>query len=203
MTVAGIGTASTASTRGLGGLRVASFAVALVGLGDRLLPDVVHYTGGSPVCAIPQGCEIVQHSSYAKLGGVPVAVLGVVGYVAILALAGARRRDRAQRGSVRRARRLRLLGLADLRRGRAARRDLHWCVGSAICMTLLAVLSVMRMLRAAARPAAVSVKTAGADVAQIPSGPQSAPADEPTGRARRPRRAPSRAPRAAGRRGGR
>ena len=37
------------------------------------------------MCAVAHGCATVQKSDYAQLAGVPVALLGVVGYVAILA----------------------------------------------------------------------------------------------------------------------
>ena len=79
----------------------------------------------TPVCAIAHGCATVQQSAYAELAGVPVALLGLVGYVAILAsLArdgeGARTVD-----GVPVLAGFGVLGLADLRRGRAARRDLH------------------------------------------------------------------------------
>ena len=37
------------------------------------------------MCAIAHGCATVQKSDYAKLAGVPVAVLGLLGYVGILA----------------------------------------------------------------------------------------------------------------------
>ena len=40
--------------------------------------------GGTPVCAVSHGCTTVQQSDYAALAGVPVAVLGLLGYVAIL-----------------------------------------------------------------------------------------------------------------------
>ena len=66
-------------------MRLASIGIALVGLGIAAYLTIVHYAGGSPVCAIAHGCETVQHSSYAKLGGVPVALLGMLGYVGILA----------------------------------------------------------------------------------------------------------------------
>jgi uncharacterized membrane protein len=45
----------------------------------------VEATGGPVVCGPSQGCEAVQNSKYAILFGVlPIGVLGLVGYVAIL-----------------------------------------------------------------------------------------------------------------------
>src|SRR4051795_9992167 len=67
------------------GLRAAAVVVALAGLGIATYLTVVHYAGGSPVCAIAHGCATVQKSDYASLAGIPVAVLGVIGYLGILA----------------------------------------------------------------------------------------------------------------------
>ena len=66
-------------------MRRASIAVGLAGLGIAGYLTVVHYAGGEPVCAIAHGCATVQKSDYAELAGVPVALLGLLGYVAILA----------------------------------------------------------------------------------------------------------------------
>jgi uncharacterized membrane protein len=45
----------------------------------------IHYAGIKPLCGKNGGgCEIVQTSQYSKLAGVPVALIGLIGYVAIL-----------------------------------------------------------------------------------------------------------------------
>jgi len=59
--------------------------LALVGIGIAGYLTWVHYEGLSPICAINEGCEKVQSSRYAKVGGVPVPLIGLVGYVAIFA----------------------------------------------------------------------------------------------------------------------
>jgi uncharacterized membrane protein len=60
--------------------------LALVGLGIAGYLTWVHYAGLSPVCVGGSGgCERVQASRWAELAGVPVAVLGLGGYAAILA----------------------------------------------------------------------------------------------------------------------
>jgi uncharacterized membrane protein len=128
--------------------RTASIAVALVGLGIAVYLTIVHYSGGSPVCAVAHGCETVQHSRYAKLGGVPVAVLGLGGYLAILATL-LRDDDGARTATAF----LALGGFgfsAWLTYLEVERIDAIciWCVGSAICMTLLAALSITRVLAA-------------------------------------------------------
>jgi uncharacterized membrane protein len=137
-------------------LRIAIGVVALLGLGIAGYLTVVHYAGSDPVCAIAHGCATVQQSDYAKLAGVPVALLGLVGYVAILA-------SLARDGEAWRTATafLALAGFgfsAWLTYVEVAKLDAIciWCVGSAICMTLIAGLSVARVISApppSARPA--------------------------------------------------
>ena len=81
-------------------MRRAAVAVAVAGLGIATYLTIVHYAGGTPVCAVAHGCATVQKSSYAQLAGVPVALLGALGYLAILATPDARHRDRAHGGRV-------------------------------------------------------------------------------------------------------
>jgi uncharacterized membrane protein len=91
----------------------------------------------------------VQQSRYAELAGVPVALLGLLGYVAILASL-ARDGERARTVTA-------FLALAGfgfsgwLTYVELARLEAvcSWCVASAACMTVLAVLSVTRLLAAA------------------------------------------------------
>ena len=49
--------------------------------------SVVELSGGVPACGIIKGCEEVALSEYARIGGVPVAVFGVVLSVVLLVLA--------------------------------------------------------------------------------------------------------------------
>ena len=128
--------------------RAAAIAVALIGLGIATYLTIVHYTGGSPVCAIAHGCETVQKSHYSKLAGVPVAVLGLIGYIGILA---ALIRDDENARSV--AAFLSIVGFgfsAWLTYTELALINAIciWCVGSAICMTILTALTVSRVLTA-------------------------------------------------------
>lgn len=66
-------------------LRWAAAALALVGAGIAAYLTWAHATSTSPICSTG-GCEIVQQSSYSELAGIPVAALGLGGYVVILAL---------------------------------------------------------------------------------------------------------------------
>ncbi len=131
-----------------GRVRLASAVVAAVGLAIAGYLTIVHYAGAEPVCAIAHGCAVVQQSDYAELAGIPVALLGLGGYAAILASL-AREGEGARTATA-------FLSLAGfgfsawLTYVEVERLDAIciWCVGSAICMTLLAGLSVARVLSA-------------------------------------------------------
>jgi uncharacterized membrane protein len=60
--------------------------VALAGAGVAGYLTYVHYQPDALICTAGGGCETVQDSSYAELLGIPVALLGLLAYVAVLAL---------------------------------------------------------------------------------------------------------------------
>ncbi len=107
----------------------------------------VHYADVAPICATGGGCERVQKSDYAELAGVPVAVLGLIGYISILV------------GSLLPGERARLAtaGVALVGAGFSIYLTYlelfvidaicQWCVASALIMSALAVLSLLRLLR--------------------------------------------------------
>ncbi|MDA0185202.1 vitamin K epoxide reductase family protein [Solirubrobacter phytolaccae] len=130
--------------------RAATIVVAVAGLAIASYLTIVHYAGGEPVCAIAHGCATVQKSSYAEFLGVPVALLGLLGYVGILASLV---KDTETTRSI-----TALLALAGLAFSAwltyveiwELEAICIWCVGSAICMALLAALTTTRLLRAPA-----------------------------------------------------
>jgi uncharacterized membrane protein len=129
-----------------GRLRAASAVVALIGLGIATYLTVVHYSGGAPVCAIAHGCETVQRSSYAKVAGVPVALTGLFGYLAVLVSLARDGEDWRLATAF-----LSLAGLGfSLWLTWVEVGVLHaiciWCVGSAVCMAALAALSIVRVM---------------------------------------------------------
>lgn len=66
-------------------LRIAAAVLALAGIGVAGYLTWIHYADLEPICAGGSGgCEKVQTSDYAELAGVPVALLGLIGYGAIL-----------------------------------------------------------------------------------------------------------------------
>jgi uncharacterized membrane protein len=130
-------------------LHRALIVLSLVGIGIATYLTYVHYRGLSPICAVGQGCEKVQSSRYAKIGGVPVPVIGLVGYVGLLG-------SLLVRGELARLTTAGMAYLGVVFSGYLTYRELfsihaicQWCVGSAIVMTIIAVLATIRVLRAA------------------------------------------------------
>lgn len=64
-------------------LRIATVILTCIGLAIASYLTYVHYFRLEPIC-LSGGCEIVQSSPYAVLFGIPVALIGVVGYTLIL-----------------------------------------------------------------------------------------------------------------------
>jgi uncharacterized membrane protein len=135
-------------------LRIVIVVLCVVGIGIAGYLTYVHYAGIKILCISngSGGCETVQSSRYAKLAGVPVAVLGLAGYVSILL-------SLPVRGE---AGRVAGCGLALVGFGFSiylTYRELftinaicQWCVVSAALMTLLAVLTTVRLVREQAAP---------------------------------------------------
>ena len=131
-------------------LRLVAIVLATVGLCVAAYLTYIHYEGIKPVCGLGGNCEKVQSSEWSKLSGIPVALLGLVGYVAILATLFIDREEALIAGA--------LFALAGF--GFSAYltyRELFsidaicpWCVASAVIMTLLAIVTAMRLLMAPA-----------------------------------------------------
>jgi uncharacterized membrane protein len=65
-------------------LRITLIVLTLLGLAVASYVTYVHYAGIKPACTSGESCTKVQTSRYAELEGVPVALIGLIGYVAIL-----------------------------------------------------------------------------------------------------------------------
>jgi uncharacterized membrane protein len=126
-------------------LRTVIAGAAVVGGAIAAYLTVVHYSHISPICTTG-GCEKVQQSSYAKAGGIPVAVLGLVAYVGLLLTTAVRGVPAALAGAV-----IALSGSAfsgyllwaQLARIHAI---CQWCVGNDVVIAVVAVLCVARVL---------------------------------------------------------
>ena len=131
-------------------LAIAIAVLCVLGIGDAGYLTVVHYAGLKVVCAFHGGCEQVQASSYSKLDGIPVALLGLIGYITILG-------SLFVRGELGRAIGfgVALIGFGfsmylTYRELFTIKAICQWCVGSAVLMTALAVLTAWRFLRSSA-----------------------------------------------------
>ena len=67
-------------------LRACIAVVALAGTAVAAYLTYVHYQPDALICTSSGGCETVQESSYAELAGIPVALLGLIAWVAVLVL---------------------------------------------------------------------------------------------------------------------
>jgi uncharacterized membrane protein len=70
-----------------GALRVAIGAVAVAGLIVAGYLTAIRAAGEDPACVIGGGCHTVQNSEYSEMAGIPVAVLGLLAYAALLVAA--------------------------------------------------------------------------------------------------------------------
>ena len=121
--------------------------LAVIGLGVAIYLTYVHYSGTKPACTAGASCIKVQTSQWSKLAGVPVALIGLIGYIAIVASLLAPDREES---------RLLTLGLTligFLFSGYLTYRELfsihavcEWCASSAVILTLLVIGSVTRYL---------------------------------------------------------
>lgn len=139
-------------------LRIAIGVLCLVGIGIGTYLTYVHYAGIKVVCLSSGGCETVQSSVYSKLDGVPVAVLGLAGYIGILITLFIRNDLGRAAGFG-----LALVGFLfsmylTYREVFTIKAICQWCVGSAVLMTLLAILTAIRVLRV--EPGTVAPKSA-------------------------------------------
>ena len=68
--------------------------LALAGVAVSALALRVHYSTETEPCSINEkwDCGIVNHSPYSEVAGVPVAAIGIAGYLALAGLALMRRR---------------------------------------------------------------------------------------------------------------
>lgn len=127
-------------------------ALSVAGLAVAGYLTWVHYADVEPWCTSLSDCTRVQSSDYADLAGVPVALIGLIGYAAILGSLFIR----GEAGLLVTAF-LTLVGVgfsayltwAEIFRIEAI---CQWCVVSALIMVALAALALVRLLRAEPDP---------------------------------------------------
>ncbi|MGH2865100.1 MAG: vitamin K epoxide reductase family protein [Solirubrobacteraceae bacterium] len=130
-------------------LRTVLIVIATIGLGWATYLTYVHYSGEAPVCSLKGNpCAQVQKSAYSELAGIPVALIGAVGYLLILGtlLGGEGERGRLATAA------LTLGGFGfsvylTYREVFTLHKICEDCVASAVIMTILMCLSIWRFLR--------------------------------------------------------
>jgi uncharacterized membrane protein len=65
-------------------LRIALIVITVLGVALASYLTYVHYAEIKPLCTAGNACIKVQSSIYSKLAGIPVALMGLLGYIAIL-----------------------------------------------------------------------------------------------------------------------
>ncbi len=129
-------------------IRIAMIVLTVIGVGIATYVTYVHYAGIKPACTAGESCTKVQTSVYSELLGVPVALMGLIGYIAILASLLLPETEQTRFATL-------ILTIGGF--GFSAYltyRELfsihaicEWCVTSAGVMTILMLLSVWRFLR--------------------------------------------------------
>jgi uncharacterized membrane protein len=122
----------------------------MAGLGIAGYLTYVHYAAIKPLCTAGGSCEKVQTSVYSELAGVPVALIGLLGYVAILGLLIAPESETTRFATMA----LALVGFAfsaylTYRELYSIHAICEWCASSAAILTVMAPLSVWRFLHGA------------------------------------------------------
>jgi uncharacterized membrane protein len=119
--------------------------MAVIGLGVAIYLTYIHYAGIKPVCTAGTSCLRVQSSVWSKLAGVPVALMGLIGYVAILASLVVPDREQTRQATLV----LALIGFGFS--GYLTYRELfsihaicEWCASSAVILTLLTICAAIR-----------------------------------------------------------
>jgi len=127
-------------------LRRATGALATLGIGVAGYLTYVHYAGLHPVRGISHGCETVQTSRYAYLAGIPVALLGLLSYVAVLVSACSRSERALVGGSALSLVAFTFSAYLTYREVFTIHAICSWCVSSAVVFSLLAAVSLARLL---------------------------------------------------------
>jgi uncharacterized membrane protein len=157
-------------------LRTTLIVLSTIGLGVASYLTYVHYAGIKPACTAGESCTKVQTSVYSELAGVPVALIGLLGYIAILGSLLVPESETTRFATVA----LTLVGFGfsaylTYRELFSIHAICEWCASSAGIMTVLMCLSVWRFLRGDVDARARALRLAQAD------GPE--PATPPLGAA--------------------
>src|SRR5271167_2058084 len=142
-------------------LRITMCVLTLAGLGVASYLTYVHYAGINPVCTAGGSCLKVQTSVYSKLAGVPVALMGLIGYVVIMASLLAPENETTRFATVV----FTVLGFGfsaylTYRELFSIHAICEWCASSAVILTVLMCLAIWRFLRGDVQAPTISASAA-------------------------------------------
>jgi uncharacterized membrane protein len=157
-------------------LRITLLVLAVVGLGIASYLTYVHYAGIKPACTAGESCTKVQTSVYSKLAGVPVALIGLLGYIAILSSLLLPEGENARLATMA----FTLIGFGfsaylTYRELFSIHAICEWCASSAGIMTVMMCLSVWRFLRGTAGTSGAGPALAPEGAGHEPSAPLGSP----------------------------
>ena len=130
-----------------------AIALSILGLLVSIYMTIYKLTDNEKMCVGSGGCSVVNSSRYSEVSGIPVAVLGVGGYAAILAVLLLERRNKffEQNGSIL------FFGLSitgflftvwliyvEIALIKAL---CPFCLTSQVAMTIIFIISVIRLIR--------------------------------------------------------
>jgi uncharacterized membrane protein len=150
-------------------IRITMLVIATVGLGVASYLTYVHYSGIQPICSAGGSCLEVQTSVYSKIAGVPVALMGLIGYVVILGSLLVPESEESRFATMA----FTVVGFGfsaylTYRELFSIHAICEWCASSAVMMTVLAGLSIWRFLRGEPLPPASATARVETDTAVPP-----------------------------------
>jgi uncharacterized membrane protein len=160
-------------------LRRVMIGLSVIGLGIAIYLTYVHYSGIQPVCTAGGSCIKVQTSQWSRLAGVPVALIGLIGYVGILASLLAPDREETRLATLG----LTLIGFSfsaylTYRELFSIHAICEWCASSAVILTLLLIGAATRYVLTPASPGTGG--SPGEPAEPVPDRPESASLGAPS-----------------------
>jgi uncharacterized membrane protein len=135
-------------------LRRVMIVLAVIGLGLATYLTIAHYAHITVACSSSHNsCQQVQTSVYWRLAGIPVALLGLIGYIGILAALLAPDLEMTRLAALA----LTVVGFGfsmylTYREAFTLHEYCEWCLSSAGILTVLLPLSIWRYLSGASQP---------------------------------------------------
>ena len=129
-------------------LRLATVVLSLLGIAVAGYLTYVHYADLEPVCVGGGGgCAVVQASDQSELAGIPVALLGLLAYITILATTTSAAEPARMLAAL-----VAFVGSGfsvylTIESVTVIQATCQWCLVSLALMTLLAVVGAVRVLR--------------------------------------------------------